>query len=470
MTVKARQARMGGLGKAALPFALLAATAFGASIPAKAQMVDRPAGEVAIPGVRTSFVHLANGAPGVLYEPAIPGPKMSIALFVMHASGDYLIFSACGELSKRGYRVLCANNSTDKSGTFDPGNTDRILLEMKAGIGWLKSYPGVRKVVLFGHSGGATLMTAYQMIAEGGVAACQGPEKIHKCPAVLGGLPKADGVVLADANWGQAEMVLFSVDPAVIDDADGQKLDRALDMYNPANGYSKSGSHYSPDFVHRFLAAEGVRNNALIAKAEARLALIEAGKGDYADDEPFIVAGASFIGNRLFSEDPALLQHSQKPWPLVHADGSVTTEIIRSLRTSEGRGNPSRLMAMGALKTTVRNFLSSYAIRVGPDFGYDSDGIRGIDWTSTYASPPGNVEGISVPLLTLGMTGHWEGLAAETIYDHARSPDKTIAFVEGATHVYTPCDKCSKPASAFGDTIRTTYDYVDAWLSKPGRF
>jgi hypothetical protein len=38
-------------------------------------------------------------------------------------------------------------------------------------------------------------------------------------------------------------------------------------------------------------------------------------------------------------------------------------------------------------------------------------------------------EGISVPLLTLGMTGHWEYLASETIYD-----------------------------------------YIDKWLSRPGRF
>jgi hypothetical protein len=39
-------------------------------------------------------------------------------------------------------------------------------------------------------------MTAYQYIAEGGVKACQGAEKIHKCPDELAGLPAADGVVL----------------------------------------------------------------------------------------------------------------------------------------------------------------------------------------------------------------------------------------------------------------------------------
>jgi len=457
------------LGALALALALTGTLSFIDSAGAQG-MFDGPAGQVQIEGVKTSYVKLSGGSPGVLYEPLNPGPKAAIALFVMHASGDYLTFSACGELSKRGYRVLCANNSSSKSGTFDDGIMDRVLLEMKAGVGFLKSYPGVSKVVLFGHSGGATLMTAYQMIAEGGVTACQGGQMIHKCPSTLAGLPKADGVVLADANWGQAEMTLLSVDPAVVSDDDGMKLNPALDMYNPANGYDPKGSHYSEAFRRKFLAAEGARNNALIDRAQARLALIEAGKGHYTDDEPFIVAGASFIGNRLFSEDNALLARSRKAWPLVHADGAITTEIIHSERVPEGRGDPTRTMGMGALKTTVRNFLSSYAVRAEQDFDYDASGIRGVEWRSTYASPPGNVEGISVPLLALGMTGHWEGLAAETIYEHAASKDKAIAFIEGATHVYTPCDKCIKPAGAYGDTVKLTYDYVDNWISKADRF
>src|SRR6202020_1962907 len=72
-----------------------------------------------------TFVRLGNGVPGVLYEPATIGPKAGIGVFVMHAEGDYLQMSACTELSKRGYRVLCANNSTDKAQTFDPGMLDR---------------------------------------------------------------------------------------------------------------------------------------------------------------------------------------------------------------------------------------------------------------------------------------------------------------------------------------------------------
>jgi hypothetical protein len=91
--------------------------------PAAAQMgvpgPGNPMAQTVDPSVKTSFVRLAGGVPGVLYEPVASGPKARIAVFAMHASGDYLAFSACNQLAKRGYKVLCANNSTSKSGAFD---------------------------------------------------------------------------------------------------------------------------------------------------------------------------------------------------------------------------------------------------------------------------------------------------------------------------------------------------------------
>jgi hypothetical protein len=422
--------------------------------------------------IHSTFVKLGQGVPGVLYEPAAPGDKAQIGVFVMHSGGDYLTHSACTELSRRGYRVLCANNSSAKSGFTDDGTLDRTLLDARLGVAWLRQYPGVKKVVLLGHSGGGTLMSAYQDVAENGVKVCQGPEKIVKCPDTLAGMPPADGLMLVDSNWGLAAMMLFSLDPAVIGESGGQKLNPQLDVFNPANGFNPAGSHYSADFIHRFQTAEGRRNNLLIRTALARLAVINAGNGLYRDDEPLVIPGGSFRGgnNRLFSEDVELMSHTRQAWPLLHADGSSVTQIIHTVRVPENVTSHSASLDQGALTTTVRNFLSTFAIRVTDDFGYDQDSVRGVDWQSTYSSPPGNVEGISVPLLTMGMTGHWEYLAAETIYQHARSADRTLAFVDGATHGYTTCTKCEKSPGQFGDTVKTTYDYVDGWLSKPGRF
>jgi hypothetical protein len=422
------------------------------------------------PNVKATYVHLGNGEPGLLYEPTSPGEKASIGVFVMHASGDYLTFSACTQLSMRGYRVLCANNSTSKSGASDDGILDRVLLEARQGVVFLRNFPGIRKVVLWGHSGGATVMTAYQAIAENGPKFCQGPDKVINCPDSLAGMPPADGVMLVDPNWGQAEMTLLSIDPSVVDENTGMKQDPALDMFNPANGFVPTGSDYSPEFIRKFLSAEGRRNNELIAAAQERLKLIEAGKGLYLDDEPFIVPGATFTNNKLFSQDIKLLSRTVRPWPLIHPDGSITTQIVQSVRPPENTQNPARYMMRGALKTTVRNFLSSYAVKVTGDFGYDESSIHGVIWDSSYSSPPGNAEGITVPFLALGMSGHWEGLSAEVIYDNTKSTDKTLAFVEGATHMYTPCTKCEKYPGQFGDTEKTAYDFADKWLGKPGRF
>jgi hypothetical protein len=147
----------------------------------------------------------------------------------------------------------------------------------------------------------------------------------------------------------------------------------------------------------------------------------------------------------------------------------VTTEVVHTVRLPEALKPTTG--AMGAsLRTTVRRFLTNTAVRTGPDFAYDESTIKGVDWASSYTTPQASVTHVKVPLLTMGMTGHWEFLAAEGIYENAASPDKQIAFVEGATHVYTTCKPCEKTPGQFGDTVKTLYDYVDGWLGKPGRF
>ena len=109
------------------------------------------------PGVKSTFVHLGNGEPAVLYEPVNPGPKAQIAVFTMHSAGDELTTSTCTELSKRGYRVFCVNNSNDKSRNFNDGVLDQVNLETKKAVAFLRKYPGVTKIVLWGHSGGSTV-------------------------------------------------------------------------------------------------------------------------------------------------------------------------------------------------------------------------------------------------------------------------------------------------------------------------
>jgi hypothetical protein len=422
--------------------------------------------------VNTRFIRVAQGVPSVLYMPAVMGPKSGTAVLIMHSAADYLAFPGCTQLAQRGYQALCVNNSTSKSGAFNDGVIDQVLLEIKAAMQVLRAQPGVRRVVLLGHSGGGTVMSAYQMIAERGVQACQGAEKIWKCPDTLAGMPPADGIMLVDSNWGLGAMTLFSLDPAVQDEVHATRLNPALDMFHPANGFQPSGSTYSSAFVARFLASEAQRSRAMTAKAQAAMDDLRSGKGPFADDAPFTVAGASLLGgnNKLFSQDVSLMARTKAAYPLIHADGSQSVQVVQTVRVPENTENLSPSYRRGALRTSVRSYLSTYAIRVGKDFSYDASGVTGVDWTSTYASPAGNVQSIAAPLLVMGMTAHWEFLAAETIYNLARSKDKSIAFVEGADHLYNTCKPCEKVEGQFGDTQKTTFDYIDHWLSAAGRF
>ncbi len=422
------------------------------------------------PSMKATFIQLRPGVPSVMYEPRQPDRKAEVAIFVMHPEGDYLHFSACEELAKRGYRVLCANSTTPKGKLSLDLDLDEIIGQVELGVSYLRSVSSVKRIVLLGHSGGGSLMAAYQNIAENGVKGCQGTEKIHRCPDSLAALPPADGLLLLDANWGLSSMMVFSIDPAVTDESNAHSIDQSLNLFNPQNGYNPAGSNYSAAFIAKFQQGVTARNMRILAAALDREAAIDAGNGAFADDEVFTVPGAVLMGfnNKLFAEDTRLMSRTKNAWALVHGDGSVTTQVIHTVRKPEGR--PLTQDLGGAVRGTVRTFLTTFAVRTTKDFGYDEDSVRGINWSSAYSTTPGAIQGVKAPLLTLGMTGHWEFLAAETIYEMSPSRDKSIGFIEGASHGIEPCKSCESTPGQFGDTIKSTYDYVDKWLSKSGRF
>jgi hypothetical protein len=74
------------------------------------------------------------------------------------------------------------------------------------------------------------------------------------------------------------------------------------------------------------------------------------------------------------------------------------------------------------------------------------------------------MENITVPTLVMAATCAIHVVPLETVFDHSAAKDKEFVGVEGATHGFTPC----RPE--FGDTKKRAFDYVEAWLKKPGRF
>lgn len=411
--------------------------------------------------VKASYTRIGMWINGVLYAPENDADCKNVAVMVMHSDADYLNFPAGKALASHGYRTLQANVSRVTE------TLDKKLLDVKTCIEYLKTLPGVEKVVLLGHSGGATLMSCYQAAAENGVQCFQDEKKIVPI-SDIGELPAADAVMLIDSNWGNGIMTLLSLDPAVKCDCNGVDLDPAYNLANPEKGYDPEGSHYSEEFIRDYQKAQAARNDRLINKALERLAAINDRKGNYRDDEPWVIAGATQIApcNRLFPQDIRLLSHTKAEWPLIHADGSITVGVVPSLRKARKAMPFTGMFGMGTMNTSVKTYLSAQAVRTTEEFGYDESHIYGIDWDSSYCCTPGNMRLVKAPLLLMGMTGGYECLAAEMIYELAGSEDKTLAFVEGASHMLWPAKECEQFPGQFGDTVKLTFDYAAQWLDK----
>jgi pimeloyl-ACP methyl ester carboxylesterase len=342
-----------------------------------------------------------------------------------------------------------------------------FIQPLAAAIKALRGMSGVEKVVLVGHSSGGVVLTSYEDVAENGPKACQEPDRIAKCDAKgLDNLPKADGVMLIDSNSGELEKTI-ALNPAA-NSSDPNYRDPDLDLFNPKNGFDPSTklANYSPEFLNKFFAAQGARANKIIDQAQARLALIEKGEGEYKDDEPFVVFGSSIDVNGARPElaDHKLLARTHAPHILLKADGTKPVEIIPSVIPALALPEQEDSLALTTQNFTVREYLSFQALRVTPDYRMTENSILGVKWRTTPNSLQGNLEGIKVPTLIMSATCAPHLVLLETAYDLSAAKDKEMVGVEGANHGMMPC----KPE--YGDTFKHTFDYADGWLSKPGRF
>lgn len=418
-------------------------------------------------GYTANFVRLSKWVPGVLYEPAKESSKQRIGVLVMHMDEDYLSFVSGPELAKRGYTVLCANPITKEGFVYgQPEKTKSVEIAFN----YLKRRPKVEKVILLGHSSGGTLMSGYQAIAENGSDIFKEPDYIYPYPYDESFVP-ADGIMFLDSNFGNAVMQLFSIDPAIDDENSGMLVNEQLDLFSEKNGFKPDGCTYPREFVRKYQKEQSAKNCRLIDYALNRQLLIEHGQGAYLDDEPLIIPGGAgkFINNKLYAQDISLMSATRGEYELLHGDGSRTKEKIHSRRMPRNFKSMSPYYWEGTRAVSVRTFLSTFAIRTEKDYGFDENHVWGIEWNSTYNCVPGNVSHIKAPTLIVGMTSGWEFLASEAIYENSTSEDKTIAFVEGARHNFSPAKEMEKEPGEFGDTVKTLHDYVDEWLSS-GRF
>ncbi|OCX66272.1 hypothetical protein BFP70_06105 [Thioclava sp. SK-1] len=151
--------------------------------------------------ITQSFVHMAIGVPGALYQPDQLSLKARIAVMLRHSGGDYLSHTGCTELSQRDYSALCPNNFTRKTGRNFDIDIYQAISEAGKGVAYLRGRDDSDTVILMGHSGGSELFSAYQNIAKNRPAACQSEALSITCDAQpMTCLPPADGVMWLDPN------------------------------------------------------------------------------------------------------------------------------------------------------------------------------------------------------------------------------------------------------------------------------
>jgi len=430
---------------------LLLATVGGmaASTPAQAQAVDR--------------LYVALGPVRAVYarpESVVP----STAFLVVHRTADYTTHLGCQELPRRGFAALCMN--TRYVNNEFQVDWDRIALDVKAGMEFLRGQPGIEKVVLLGHSGGGPTTSFYEAVAENGLAFCKQPRKLVPCRDDLAGLPKADALVLTDAHPGVPVILLRSLNGSVLDETPG-RFDPRLDPYSPANGYNASGpSSYSADFRARYFAAQSARMNALIDSALSRQASIRDGKGPYPDNDLVLIPHGGNPGagpggaSQLHSLDPTVdLRRTRVARRLLKNDGSVVEQVVTSvsppeLDTKDSTGSFDR----GTKLLSLRSFLTTQAVR-------STNSLDGIDHCSSNNSTVCALGSISVPVMVAGMGGYLFIRDSEEEFEASRSQDKDLVFIEGATHGFTPCRNCADDPNAYSNSVKNLFDYIAQWTN-----
>lgn len=416
---------------------------------------------------KPEYIKFAQGK-GALYKPD-SSPAPHVGVLVMHRTGDYLSHPACTEMSKRGFLMLCMNTRYENNETMV--NFERLPLDVKTGVEFLRKQPGITKVLLFGHSGGGPLMSLYQAVAENGVGYCKGPNKLSECGDDLANLPKADGIIFADPNPGNSVNTLRRINPAVQNENNppDPKAVAELDMFDPKNGFNPNGpSQYSEEFQARYFKAQSDRMNRLIKTAQDKLALIRAKNYAYGDDDIMVIpwsgnpgsgAGGSESGLYVTQTAMPYFNSTSKPQKLLKNDGTISVQVVDSVLVPNTKaGEIMRGFRTGTKVFTLRSFLSAQAIK-------STSSKDGIDWCSSNNSTVCAIQSITVPVLFMAMGGHYYVGDGERYLEAAKSQDKEFLVIEGATHGFTPCKPCEKTPGQYANSMKNLFDYTAKWAN-----
>jgi pimeloyl-ACP methyl ester carboxylesterase len=247
----------------------------------------------------------SNPCQGIWYR-ANNGAAPRAAFIATHYSADMSEHYLAEPLAARGFGFLGWN--TRYRGAEDTFALEHALLDIAAGIQWLREHQRIETIILFGNSGGGSLMAIYQsQAAKGGLAVAAGAAAL---PDELGRLPAGDLFISLNSHLGRPEYLRSIIDPSVVSETDPIATDASLDMYDEANG-----PPFSLHFVERYRAAQEARMMRISAWAVGELERLKAhGHSDRIFSVPRVWADLRYLDPNLDPSDrPMGLCYAGRP-------------------------------------------------------------------------------------------------------------------------------------------------------------
>jgi pimeloyl-ACP methyl ester carboxylesterase len=189
------------------------------------------------------------------------GEQPKVACIATHYNVDFSEHYLAELLAERGIGFLGWN--TRYRGNEPFFLLEHALVDIGAGVRWLREEAGVDTVVVLGNSGGGSLMGAYQSQATD--PSIEPAVGLPLPEAVLSLVP-GDLYVSLNAHGGRPEVLTAWMDPSITDETDPLSVDPELDMFDASHP-----TPYDPAFVERYREGQRARNHRITAWVRSEL-------------------------------------------------------------------------------------------------------------------------------------------------------------------------------------------------------